>query len=268
MCTLWLTTCAIGTVMYLVMWLYTWPILPLYCDVIWWVEMMTIRVTLEAMSHVLTVLSSDAVTKVCVVGWAASPHSSPSPWPCTSTWWQQWHSCVVIINRVALETNDVLGDEVNEQCTCNYLVETLGPNWAVELFLYARIPKENNIVQTQGASYTDYTALYIQCHHHYSWNWPSADQQCCFNWTIQCLQAHQHLVLCSHTHFHMQVNKHSTHPSFVLDPIQGKRDSRNKTKCITAWPEAPKQYNSSLSNSFSHRKNSSHNYKAMHTFYS
>lgn len=183
MCSLWLTTRAIGTVMYLVMWLYTWPVLPLYCDVIGWVEMMMIRVTLEAMSHVLTVLSSDAVTKVCVVGWAASPHSSPSPWPCTSTWWQQWHSCDVIINRVTLETNDVLGDEVNEQCTCNYLVETLGPNWAVELFLYARIPKVT-ISYRLREPHTLTILLCIFSAAITTTGWPSADQQCCFSWTV------------------------------------------------------------------------------------
>lgn len=156
MCSLWLTTCAIGTVMYLVMWLYTWPVLPLYCDVIWWVEMMTIRVTLEAMSHVLTVLSSDAVTKVCVVGWAASPHSSPSPWPCTSTWRQQWHSCDVIINRVTLETRRW------SQWTVHLQLSGWDPwsklsSWAV---LVRSNTKSNNILDSGSPIHWLYCSVY------------------------------------------------------------------------------------------------------------
>lgn len=44
--------------------------------------------TLVLRSQTRTVLSSDAVIKEWDVGWTASPHNSPSLWPCVNTWGQ------------------------------------------------------------------------------------------------------------------------------------------------------------------------------------
>jgi len=71
--------------------------------------------TFVTMLHIRTVLSSDAVTNTLLDGCTASPHSSPSMWPCTSTYHHNHtHSNPIISLLMHLKSPNTKGNKTGK----------------------------------------------------------------------------------------------------------------------------------------------------------